>query len=173
MMFFHEHHKFHKCCPPISPTNRPIEIPCHPRVKIDSIISRSTPHPDPDAPEDPESVRFWCRTGATHHERERTSVTGTSHAAIATTGETLAAMTSELQENGTTGPCLSRPALRSLVDVATQPVDPPAAPAAPAAAKSKAKAKAKGKVQVQASKEPAEKRTAIRFLFQLVRFFEA
>lgn len=143
------------------------EIPCHrPRTKIDTIISKSTPYPDPDAPEDAERVRFWCRIGATHSEREKTSVSGTAKASIAANGESLAALTADFTETSTTGTA-NRPALRALVDVAAQP-DPSTTPAP--AAKGKAKAKAKAKVKVEASKTPAEHRTAIRFLFQFVYF---
>lgn len=148
--------------------NRPAEIPCHLlRTKIDTIIAKSTPYPDPDAPEDPESVRFWCRTGATHSEREKTSVTGTARASIATNGDSLAALTGDFTETSTTATA-NRPALRALVDVAAQP-DPSTTPAP--AAKGKAKAKAKAKVKVETSKTPAEQRVAVRFLFQIVHFF--
>lgn len=133
---------------------------CIPRAKIDSIIAKSSPHPDPDAPDDCESVRFWCRVGATHNERERTSLTATAQASLTTTGENLSSMLTDLGSAAPEVPCGNRPALKQLVDLAT--ADP--APTAPKA-KAKGKAKAKARVQQQTPKTPAEQRTAIRFLF--------
>ena len=136
-----------------------------PRAKIDSIISKSAPHPDPDAPEDAESVRFWRRLGATHNEREKTSLTATAQASITTTGENLSSMVTDLGSENPEIPCGNRPALRQLVDLAAS--DPVPAPKA----KAKGKAKAKAKVHQQTPKTPAEQRTAIRVLFSKGDFF--
>ncbi len=127
------------------------------------MIAKSTPHPDPDAPEDPESVRFWCRVGGTFSERERTSVTGTASASIAASSDALGSLMSDplgapSASTGTSG----GPALRSLVDVASAPI-PEVTPVASAKCKAKAKAKAKAVAQ-QLPKTPLEQRAAIRVL---------
>lgn len=132
------------------------------RNKIDNLIAKSTPHPDPDAPEDPESVRFWCRVGGTFSERERTSVSGQASASIAASSDALGALMSDplSAPSSSTGTCGNGPALRSLVDVASAPIAAEGAPKAKAKAKTKAKAKA-GAQQV-VPKTPEEQRAAIR-----------
>ena len=59
------------------------------RCKIQAIISRNTPVPDPDAPECAQSVRFWCTSGGQATERERTRVSAQARANVATTAEGL------------------------------------------------------------------------------------
>ena len=133
-------------------------------MKIDNLIAKSTPHPDPDAPSDPESVRFWCRIGGTFSERERTSVTGTASASIAASPDALGALMSDplSAPSSSTGTCGNGPALRSLVDVANAPAEvTPPVPTAKGKAKAKAKAKA---VAQQVAKTPSEQRVAIRVL---------
>lgn len=133
------------------------------------MISRSTPHPDPDAPEDPESVRFWATSGGEFSERERTKVSATANARVRPTSEGLAAM-AHLDVPGAGGvpvtPCGNGPTLRSLVDVASS-AEPGQTGPTP---KSKAKAKAKAKVTQQTPKTPAEHRAAIRF-WDSIRFW--
>eukprot|EP00438_Fugacium_kawagutii_P018045 Skav215126 [mRNA] locus=scaffold1164:7656:10297:+ [translate_table: standard] len=131
------------------------------KSKIDAIISRSKPRPDPDCPDDPESVRFWATAGGHVNETERSKVTATAHASIVTTPTGLAGMMGDAEFSGGVGNTsqgANGPSLRALVDVANAPVD---APAAKAKAKTKAKAKAKAVAQ-QTPKTPAEQRTAIR-----------
>ena len=138
------------------------------RTKIDTLISRSTPVPDPDAPEDPESVRFWATSDGEFSERERTKVSATATARVTPTTDGLAAM-AHLDVPGAGGaavtPCGNGPTLKSLVDVAnsSEPMQTGPTP------KCKAKAKAKAKVTQQSPKTPAEQRAAIRF-WDSIRF---
>ena len=128
------------------------------RAKIDTIISRSTPHPDPDAPECPESVRFWATAGGEFSEKERTRVTATASARVAPSATGLAGLVQhDVPSSGAPTPCGNGPTLRAL-DVAnsTSPAEPTPK------AKAKAKAKAKGKVAQVTPKTPAEQRVAIR-----------
>lgn len=137
------------------------------RTKIDTLISRSTPVPDPDAPEDPESVRFWATSGGEFSERERTRVSATATARVAPTTEGLVAMAHLDVPGAGAGvtPCGNGPTLRSLVDVANS-TEPGLGPTP----KGKAKAKAKARVTQQTPKTPAEQRAAIRF-WDSIRFF--
>ena len=140
------------------------------RKKIESIITKCTPHPDPDCPDDEESVRFWVSLGGRMSAKETTSVTATAESGIETTPEVMQSLlggsTADVGPNlslaaGTVG---NRPALKSLLDIANAE---PAASAAPAAkAKAKTKAKAKARVSSQVPKTPAEQRQAIRTLVQ-------
>lgn len=131
-------------------------------MKIDSIIAKGVPHPDPDAPEDPESVRFWATSGGSMAERERTKITASAQATLESTADGLASIVGGLETadmaSGAGKPA-GGPSLRALVDIASAP-DPKAAPAA----KAKGKAKAKAKVRAQAPKTPAEMRNSIRHL---------
>ena len=136
-----------------------------PRTKIDSIISKSTPFPDADAPEDPESVRFWATVGGSSAQRESTTISASASARIETTAECLASMVGgggvdvDAASNGAGGRCGNGPTLKSLVDVANAIPDTAAVPKA----KAKAKAKAKSVAQQQ-PKTPAEHRNALRDL---------
>ncbi len=136
------------------------------RFKIDSIITRGTPVPDPDCPEDAESVRFWCTSGGNFSERERTKIQGKATTMVETTGDALAAMVGPPELiNGPAVACGNRPTLKSLVDVAANG-ESGTGSGTPAAPKAKAKSKAKAKaVAQQVPKTPAEQRTAIRTLF--------
>ena len=133
----------------------------HLRNKIDSIISRSTPFPDADAPEDPESVRFWATVGGSSAQRESTTISATASARIETSGDCLASMVGggldvDAASNGAGGRCGNGPTLKALVDVAN---------AAPSEATVIPKAKAKAKaVAQQQPKTPAEHRNALRNL---------
>ena len=143
-----------------------IHLP-HLRRKIDSIITKSTPHPDPDAPDDPESVRFWVSAGGSYNETDKTSVSATAHARVDTTADGLTSllgggdfgtMLSHGEASG--GACGNRPTLKALVDIAN--TEAPAGPTAAAAPKAKGKAKAKARVSPQAPKTPAEQRNGVR-----------
>lgn len=48
------------------------------RKKIDAILRKGDSVPDPDAPEDAESIRFWCFTSGRYTDRERVKVTGSA-----------------------------------------------------------------------------------------------
>ena len=48
------------------------------RKKIDAIPRKGDSVPDPDAPEDAESIRFWCFTSGRYTDRERVKVTGSA-----------------------------------------------------------------------------------------------
>ena len=143
------------------------------RCKIQAIISRNTPVPDPDAPECAQSVRFWCTSGGQATERERTRVSAQARANVATTAEGLTSLLGTTNvgpmlgagaEGGTVG---NRPTLKALVDVAnSQEASHQQLPKA----KSKAKAKAKASVNLQVPKTPAEQRQQIRNFFLLNAF---
>ena len=137
---------------------------CHlgiPRLKIDSIITRGTPVPDPDCPEDAESVRFWCTAGGNFSEKERTKIQAKASATIETNGENLAAMVGAPDLGGPGGSCGNRPTLRSLVDVANAPGSGNGGGNGAPKAKAKAKAKSRA-VGQQGPKTPDEQRVAIR-----------
>lgn len=128
------------------------------RVKIDNIIARGTPHPDPDAPEDPESVRFWCNCGGMASETENTKVHAAAETNVQANGEFLGSLVSfDAMAVDSGERSASGPTLRALVDVASAPpaTDTPAS-------RPKAKAKAKSKVAQQVPKTPAECRNGIR-----------
>eukprot|EP00438_Fugacium_kawagutii_P035483 Skav230561 [mRNA] locus=scaffold2372:43399:46640:+ [translate_table: standard] len=129
------------------------------QCKIDTIISRHTPHPDPDCPEDPSSVRFWCTMGGSFSEAEMTRVTATATADIASSAEGLSSLVGADPTLGDGSRCANGPSLKSLVDLSDAGTPGDAAPKAKSKAKAKAKAKA---VAQQQPKTPAEQRTAIR-----------
>eukprot|EP00435_Cladocopium_sp_Y103_P032601 s4001_g8.t1 len=62
------------------------------RKKIDSILRRGDGLPDPDAPDCPESVRFWCWTSGKYQEKEKLSLTGTSSIAVKPSKEGVASL---------------------------------------------------------------------------------
>lgn len=134
------------------------------RAKVDAIISKNTPHPDPDAPEDAASVRFWADCGGVASEVESTKLAATSQATVQSTGDILSSIVGNDPMAPDTGRVANGPTLRALVDVASTPVE--SAPAAKS--KAKAKAKAKSRVSQQAPKTPAEQRNAIR-IFHMLR----
>lgn len=133
------------------------------RAKIDSIIARNTPHPDPDAPEDPASVRFWANCGGVASEVESTKLQASAQATVQSTGDILSSIVGSDPMAPDTGRVANGPTLRALVDVASTPVEAPTAKS-----KAKAKAKAKSKVSQQNPKTPAEQRNAIR-IFHMLR----
>ena len=133
------------------------------RAKIDSIIARNTPHPDPDAPEDPASVRFWANCGGVASEVESTKLQASAQATVQSTGDILSSIVGSDPMAPDTGRVANGPTLRALVDVASTPVEAPTAKS-----KAKAKAKAKSRVSQQNPKTPAEQRNAIR-IFHMLR----
>ena len=144
-----------------------------PRNKIESLVKKGG-HPDPDCPDDPESVRFWCTTGSKYQDKERTSVSMQAEGAVKTSADSVGHM---LGHGGVLGDGLtgagagSGPSLAALVGVMGAT---PGGQGDGGAPKAKAKAKAKAKVSVKKeAKTPEEMRTAARVLFQhSIAFFE-
>lgn len=107
-------------------------------------------------------------------QREKTKITATAEASIATTGDGLSHMLGGPAADllggaaAATPACANRPTIKALMDLA-HPTEEGASPASTAATAAKAKAKAKSKakakqVNQQQPKTPAEKRAAIRIL---------
>lgn len=119
--------------------------------------------PDPDCPECPESVRFWCTTGGWYHEKERQELKSTATMAVAPTAAVLGSVSS-LGGLETGGVGQAAPSLTSLVEVMnTAGVASGAAPSAVTpTTKAKAKAKGKAKALPQAPKSEKEKREGAR-----------
>ena len=140
-------------------------IPKHrylPRKKIDAILRRGDSVPDPDVPDDLESIRFWCFTSGKYTDREKVKVTGSTKANVRTTAEGVGSLVNGVEIPGSITPASSAamPTLASLTDV----VKGQQALAA-AAAEPKAKAKAKAKVKKEKKEEPMDlkgKKTAGR-----------
>ena len=135
------------------------------RMKIETIISRLSPVPDSDCPDDAESVRFWCTSGGKSMQKETTTVAATAETRVATTQEGLASI---LGGADTSAPSLpshdasaNRPTIKALVDIANAESEG-ATPAPKAKAKVKAKAKPKSRVGEKTPKTPAERRQSIR-----------
>ena len=142
-----------------------------PRQKIENIIKRPE-IADPDAPNDPESTRWWANVGGTYTDKERMSVSTTSHANVSTSSGVVSGLLAGPHEgvagggqlsltNGsepaipTTG---SAPSLKDLVEIMN-------GPKGTATPKTKAKAKAKARaVTPHAPKTAAEQRDDIRKL---------
>lgn len=129
--------------------------------------------PDPDAPSDAESTRFWCTTGSKFTDREKLEMTMETTAAVKTTAEQVGGlMGCQLDQasqlalmDGKSGTPESTstsagPSLQELVNVMTGATTT----SAKAKGKSKAKAKAKAAVAVQNAKTPGEQRDAMRRL---------
>ena len=151
-----------------------------PRQKIESIVKRDG-IPDPDCPDDPESTRFWATVGSQYKDTEHTSLSMTSTATVATTGDVVGG----LMNTSSNSPQISQlaltngssssggPSLQELVNVINGAGSaPPAEPKAKAkaSAKGKAKAKPKASVALQMAKTPQERRDALRLLVQLSFF---
>ena len=137
-----------------------------PRQKIENLVKKGGV-PDEDAPDDPESTRFWCHTGSKFTDREKMSLTQESVANVRTTSASMEALLSTptptplaLTNGGSS--TTSGPSLESLVNV----MNGTTTTSAKAKAKGKAKAKAKTapKSTLQTPKTPEEHRDAIRFL---------
>lgn len=126
--------------------------------------------PDEDAPDDPESTRFWCHVGSKFTDRERMSLTQESVANVGTTSASMQALLSTptpgplaLTNGG--GSTTSGPSLESLVNVMNgNGTGGGASAKAKAKGKSRAKAKAAPKASLQTPKTPEEHRDAIRVL---------
>ena len=146
-------------------------VTLHPccRAKIDNIVRNQQGIPDPDAPNCAESTRFWATVGGRFEDRELMSVSMTSEATVASSGETMASLMSGSGGEPSASPTLAitngasgGPSLEALVGVMNSSS---AAPAEKAKAKAKAKGAAKNPA-LQAPKTPAEQREAARTLFE-------
>ena len=124
--------------------------------------------PDPDAPDCPESIRFWCFTSGKYFDREKVSVTGSTTAKVKTTAEGMAS----LMASGTDMPGASslgpvgvvQPTLASLTDVVKSQQ------AAAASAADPKKRAPKSKVKKEKKEEPKDtkgKKTAARTSSQI------
>ena len=139
------------------------------RAKIEAIVKKPG-HPDPDAPHDVASTRWWCNVGGKYTGREVASVTMRASTTVAATADTLTSMLggsegcasgSEMLSltNGNSGSeatsgATPAPSMEALVGLIS----------AKAKAKSKAKAKPKAKANPShaAATTPAEAREQFR-----------
>ena len=115
------------------------------RMKIETIISKSSPVPDSDCPDDVESVRFWCTSGGKSMQKETTTVSATAEARVATTQEGLASILGGADvAPPSTAPAgtANRPTIRALVDFANAEATPTETPKAKAKGKPRRKPKA-------------------------------
>lgn len=143
-----------------------------PRQKIENLIKKPG-IADPDAPNDPESTRWWANVGGKYTDKERMSVSTTSHASVRTTSGVVSGLLAGPQEGSTGGGQLSLtngsasppsvtgsgPSLAELVGIMNGKGEK-----AQAKGKAKAKAKARANVNPQAPKTAAEQRDDIRRL---------
>lgn len=53
-----------------------------PRTKITAILKKNEPVPDADAPDDPESTRFWCFVGGKYTDKETCTVEGVANVSV-------------------------------------------------------------------------------------------
>ena len=149
------------------------------RAKVDAIIRKQQGVPDPDAPCDAASTRFWCFTGGKFTDREATSIEMEATANVETSAASLGSMFDVGSSAGgtptlalTNGEAVAAPSATtspSLGDLVTV-MQGHVAAKAKAKATSKAKAKAKS-VQQQGQKTPQEIREAIRPLPHVLACF--
>eukprot|EP00435_Cladocopium_sp_Y103_P060623 s220_g22.t1 len=136
------------------------------QAKIDCIVRRGDGIPDEDAPQDPESVRFWAFTTGHYKELEKISLTGT---ATTNVKPTVDGVTSLLDTQTMPSACAtsssaggSTLSLTSLVDVMKDSVNGAAPTTTPGPGRAKAKAKAKAKARAVEPQTMKEKREAAR-----------
>ena len=121
---------------------------------------------DPDCPECPESVRFWCITAGVCKDVEKVSVEGTAAINVASNSDTVGALCDapSLTAGSGTASAAGRLSLSSLVNVAQQELQGNGSGAEP---KAKAKGKNKGKkAQKEAPDSLSEKKDAARILHE-------
>ena len=118
--------------------------------------------PDEDAPDDVESVRFWCTTGSRYTDKEKMKIEMSSNATVNTTAEAMGSLLGENSSpaplaltNGASPSAAPSHSLESLLSCANQSLAPAGA-GAKAKCKAKAKAKAKSFPGSQTEKTPAE-----------------
>lgn len=140
------------------------------RAKIEAMI-RKGGIVDPDCPEDPASMRFWCWTGAKYQDRERTKVSMEGATSVKATPDAMASLlgapsmsmsSPQLALPASASKPAGQPSLGALVGLATGGNTQPAE--AKAKAKVKAKAKSGGPKQVTEN-TPEEHRKNARALF--------
>ena len=138
---------------------------------MDSIVRKNEAVPDMDAPDDPESTRFWCFTDARATESDRLTITGTSTTNVKSTA---AGVSSLLDVGSGLGSGAARaltgtggaaaPSLQALVQVMNEvpagSMDSSGTPGPKAKAKTKAKAKPKARAMLPET--VAEQRAAAR-----------
>ena len=143
------------------------------RTKIDNISKRGDAVPDPDAPSDPESTRFWCTVGGKYTDREQTTVEGSASVAVRPTAGGVCSL---LDSTHMPPPCLSGPStptstvsLAALVQVATDNTgaDRNQGGGGGAGAGAKAKPKPKPKALPQNPLTAKDKKEAGRILISL------
>ena len=141
------------------------------RRKIENLIKRPGV-PDPDAPEDAESTRWWASVGGSYTDKERMSISTTSKASVVSTSGTVAGLLGDFREtpssqlalgngSGSETPSTatsSGPSLSALVNVMN------GEGRGNGNARAKGKAKAKARVINNAPKTPAEQRDDLRIL---------
>lgn len=84
------------------------------RKKIDSIIKKNQPVYDEDAPDCPESVRFWCFTSGQMTGKERVSITGQARVHTRATAEGVGSLL-EISGDGAGPVSASAPTLQAIV----------------------------------------------------------
>ena len=119
-----------------------------PRCKIDSLVRRGG-EPDPDCPDDPESMRFWASVGGSYNDTDTTTVAMNSEGGVAAGAATMESMLGGGMDVSAPSSS-SGPSLQALVGVMGSAPAASTAPAATPAPKAKAQAKAKS----AAKKEP-------------------
>ena len=144
------------------------------RTKIDNILKRGDAVPDPDAPSDPESTRFWCTVGGKYFDREQTTVEGSASVALRPTAGGVCPL---LDSADMPAPCLSGPSapastvsLAALVQVAADNTGADrngGGGGGGAGAGAKAKAKAKAKALPQNPLTAKDKKEAGRILISI------
>ena len=142
-------------------------VPIYLRKKIDSLIKRE-PVLDQDCPDDPESCRWWCYTGANAKETDRLRVEGKTVCNVRASGEGISSM---LEGVGSVvaGGAGSAPSMQSIMQVMNEGN---ASVSASGGGRAKAKAKNKGnpnKAKAVVPQTVKEKRVALRDLTRLVR----
>ena len=121
-----------------------------PRTKIDSLVRRGG-EPDPDCPDDPESMRFWASVGGSYNDTDTTTIAMNSEGGVAAGAATMESMLGGGMEVGAP-PASSGPSLQALVGVMG---NAPASTPAPAATGTPApKAKGQAKAKSAAKKDP-------------------
>lgn len=134
---------------------------------MDAIVRRGDGIPDPDAPTDPESVRFWAFTSGSYVEREKLSVSGSASVNVQPNANAISSLM-DLSGAGMPGACgaispnPSAVSLQSLVGVMSDAgsVSDVRGPVA----KGKAKARPKPKARAVETQSLQEKKDAGRTL---------
>ena len=116
--------------------------------------------PDPDAPDCPESIRFWCSTTSKFTDKERVKVSGSCTAKVKTTADGVASLLDARSMPSISSVPPGGRAELSLADLAN--VVKESKDAMKETKKGKAKAKPKAKVKVEQPTDLDGKKTAAR-----------